>query len=235
MAACTGPTYGRIWNYEILEAVNRHLGENWTVPGIFGQAVGAITKENTSLFLSAQDMFIGLSDETNKIEIPNRRDGKPGLLSRGILIGNSEVGAGVLTVKGFLFDYACFNRNFWGVEDITEIRIRHTSGAPGRWLYEAQPSIRKFLNASTTNTVKQLEAARSLKIDDPLKFLTKHFTKPASQAIIEIHMKEEDHPIENVWDANVGATAYARTLPWQDERLKIETIAGGFMPRVAKA
>jgi hypothetical protein len=232
MTACTGPDYGRIWNYQILQAVNKHLGPEWTVPGIFGKAVGAITKENTSLFLSSQDMFIGLSDETNKIEIPNRRNGKPGLLSRGILIGNSEVGAAKLLIKFFMFDYACFNRNFWGVEDVIEVSIRHSSGAPARWLGEAMPSIRKFLNAGTVTVQKQLEAARSTKIDDPLKFLNKHFTRSASQAIIDVHMEEEQHPIENLWDANVGATAYARRLPYQDDRLKIETTAGAFMPKV---
>ena len=232
-AACTGPTYGRIWNKDILHAVNKVLDDKWTVPGIFGQPVSTITKENTSLFISAQDMFIGLSDETRKIEIPNRRDGKPGMLSRGVLIGNSETGAGVLTIKGFLFDYACFNRNFWGVEDITEIRIRHTSGAPERFLMEARPAIQKFLNAGTSKTLKILEAARSHKIADPLDFLGKKFTRPAAQAIIEIHKEEEHRPIENLWDANVGATAYARTLSFQDERVRIETIAGEMMPKMA--
>lgn len=232
MVAATSPSYGRIWNYQILEAANRHLGPEWTVPGIFGKAVGEITKENTSLFLGSQDMFIGLSDETNKIEFKNRRDGKPGMLSRGILIGNSEVGAAKLLIKFFLFDYACFNRNFWGVEDVLEVSIRHSSGAPGRWLLEAMPSIQKFMNAGTGNVLKQLEAARSTKIADPLKFLTdRKFTRPAAQAVIEIHKTEEHRPIETIWDAEVGATAYARTLPYQDERLKIEMLAAAFMPK----
>lgn len=231
LTACTGPTYGRIWNKDILAAVNRTLDEKWTVPGIFGQAVGAITKENTSLFLSAQDMFIGLSDETRKIEIPNRRNGKAGLLSRGVLIGNSEVGAGKLVIYGFLFDYACFNRNFWGVEDFTEISIKHTSGAPERFLREAQPAIQKFLNASTARTTEVLKLAQNTRIADPLDFLGKKFTKPAAQAIVEIHLKEEQRPIETLWDANVGATAYARTMPWQDDRLKIERLAGEMMPK----
>lgn len=231
MVAATSDTYGRIWNWQILQAVNKHLGPEWTVPGIFGKKVDAITKENTSLFLSAQDMFIGLSDEEHKVEIKNRRDGKPGMLSRGILIGNSEVGAGKAKIKGFWFDYCCANRNFWGVEDLVEIEIRHSRHALHRWMMEAVPAIRKFLNAGTVSVMKQLEAARATTIPDPLKFLNKHFTKSASKAIVEIHLNEEHRPIENLWDANVGATAYARTMPYQDERLKIETIAGGFMPK----
>lgn len=230
--AATGPTYGRVWNWQVLDAVNQHLDPNWTVPGIFGKAVGAITKENTSLFLGSQDMFIGLSDEHNKIEIPNRRDGKPGLLSRGVLIGNSESGAGTLKIWAFLFDYACFNRNFWGVEDFTEISIRHTSGAPARFMYEAQPAIRKFLNAKTAHTVEVLKLAQHTKVADPFAFLTKKFTKPAANAIITIHKEEEHRPIETLWDCNVGATAYARTLPWQDERLTIERLAGEMMPKI---
>jgi hypothetical protein len=232
VGACTGPDYGRVWNKDVLAAVDAHFDDHWTVPGIFGKAVSEITKENTSLFLSAQDMFIGLADETRKIEIPNRRDGKPGLLSRAVLVGNSEVGAGTLKIWAFLFDYACANRNFWGVEDFVEVTIRHTSGAPSRFLREAQYSIKKFLNAGTEKTKEIYKLAQGTKIPDVDKFLAGHkFTRSAAKAIIEVHKQEEHRPIETLWDANVGATAYARRIEQQDERLKIERMAADFMPR----
>lgn len=234
LSACTGPTYGRIWNADIMRAVNKVLDDKWTVPGIFGKPVQEITKANTSLFISSQDMFFGLTDETRKIEVPNRRNGQPGLLSRGVLIGNSEVGAGTLQIRAFLFDYACSNRNFWGVEDFIEVSIRHTSGAPMRFMQQAQPAIRKFLDASTRRTAEVLKLAQNTRVEDPFATLTKKFTRPAAQAIIEIHKKEEGRPIETLWDVNVGATAYARDLPWQDERVKIEKLAAEFMPKLAK-
>lgn len=232
VGACTGPDYGRVWNKDVILAVDNYFDDQWTVPGIFGKAVSEITKENTSLFLSAQDMFIGLADETRKIEIPNRRNGKPGMLSRAVLVGNSEVGAGTLKIWAFLYDYACANRNFWGVEDFVEVTIRHTSGAPSRFVREAQASIRKFLNASTAKTVEVLKLAQMTKIPYVEKFLAQQkFTRSAANAIIEVHKQEEQRPIETLWDANVGVTAYARRIEQQDERLKIERMAADFMPR----
>ena len=39
-------------------------------------------------------------------------------------------------------------------------------------------------------------------------------------------MSDEQHPIESLWDAAVGVTAYARAIPYQDERIELEREAG---------
>jgi hypothetical protein len=232
LSAVTGPGYGRIWNKDIIRALRDTLDPHWTVPGIFGKPVSEITKENTSLFLSAQDMFIGLADETRRIEVPNRRNGQASTLARMILLGNSEVGAGKFMIYCRLFDYACSNRNIWGVEDFIEISFRHTSGAPHRFLQTARPAIRKFMEAGTSNVTLMLEEARKAKIPDVDAFLAKRFTKSQVSGIKMAHLTEEQRPIETIWDANVGATAYARDMEHQDERLRIERLAGEMMPKV---
>ena len=229
LGAVTGPGYGRIWNKDIIAALRSTLDPHWTVPGIFGQPVQEITKKNTTLFLSEQDMFIGLADETRRIEIPNRRAGAPGTLARMILLGNSEVGAGKVFIYCCFHDYTCANRNIWGVEDFIEISFRHTSGAPHRWLQTAAPAIRKFMEAGTGKVTALLDAARKAKLPDVDKFLAQRFTKSQVAAIKQAHLTEEDRPIETIWDANVGATAYARDLPHQDTRLDVERKAGEMM------
>ena len=232
LTACTGPNYGRIWNEDITSAIAQSFDlERWTVPGIFGRKVEEVTQENTSLFLSSQDMFLGLTDEEHRIEIPGRRDGKPGSLARFILFGNSEVGAGKFFVKVGLFDYCCANRNFWGVEDFMELSFRHSSGAPRRFLEQARPALEKFMESGTTKVQHVLEEARKERLDDVDAFLQKRFTKSQVVAIKAAHLADEGRPIETVWDANVGATAYARDLPHQDERLKVELLAGQMMPK----
>ena len=58
------------------------------------------------------------------------------------------------------------------------------------------------------------------------EFLAKRFGKRAASVIQATHVAEEGRPIENLWDATVGATAYARNIAWQDERVAIERKAG---------
>jgi hypothetical protein len=48
------------------------------------------------------------------------------------------------------------------------------------------------------------------------------------------HMAEEDRPIETLWDATVGATAYAKGIKWQDDRVDIERQAGRIMALATK-
>ena len=37
---------------------------------------------------------------------------------------------------------------------------------------------------------------------------------------------EENRPIETLWDCNTGVTAYAKSIPWQSERLTVEKLGG---------
>lgn len=230
--AATGPRYGRIWNSDITRSLVRQLGDGitgaWRVPGEFGQEV-AITKENTTLYASDRDLFAFLADERNRIEMPNRRNGRSGSLARGIFISNSEVGAGALRIGTFLFDYACSNRIVWGAENFREIVIRHTSGAPDRWLEQVRPAIQRYAEAASTSVVAAITDAQAKKLGDKERvadFLNKRFTRAQSKAISLAHMAEEQRPIETVWDVVTGATAYARTIEYQDERVSIERKAG---------
>lgn len=231
--AVTGPNYGRIWNHQITKALMTQFGDGvtgaWRVPGIRGKKLEQVTKENTTLYSSDRDMFVFLADEERRIEIPNRRDGKPGSMARGFFVRNSEVGDGVLEVTGFLFDFVCQNRIVWGAEEIKSVRIRHTSGAPFRWVEEVRPAVDAFARGSAKNLVEGVKQAQSKRIGDPeavRKFLSERFTGKAATMIIEVHKQEEGRPIETLWDAATGATAYARSIGWQDERVAVEREAG---------
>lgn len=230
LAAMTGPTYGRIWNADVTQALVNQFGDGVTghfrVPGEFGKKV-EITKSNTTIYGSDHDMFVFLADEERRIEVPNRRGGKSGSMARGFFVKNSEVGAGKAEIWGFLFDYVCCNRIVWGAQDVTKIEIRHTSNAPGRWIEEAAPALRKYAASSTATLTLALEEAKKDKLgDDVLKFLANRFTTAQAKRIMDVHMKEEGRPIETRWDAVVGITAYAKGIEWQDERVKLEKEAG---------
>lgn len=229
LRAVTGPQYGRIWNSTITHALVDRFGDditgNFRVPGVFGEQVG-VTKENTTLYASDRDLFVFLADEENRIELPNRRDGKTGSLARGFFVWNSEVGSSTLGISTFLFDYVCANRIVWGASQYSEVRIRHTASAADRWIDEVVPAIESYANSSASTVVQAIEDARSKRIDNVDQFLAKRFTKSQASAIKAAHLSDEQRPIETLWDAATGITAYARGIQFQDARVELEREAG---------
>jgi len=71
LRAATGPDYGRIYDHELVEAVQRIAGNGvgdtrWKVPGVLDWSTGMynprvdITKETTTLYASDRDVFLFL-------------------------------------------------------------------------------------------------------------------------------------------------------------------------------
>jgi hypothetical protein len=175
-------------------------------------------------------MWCFLADEERRIEVPDRRDGKSGSLARGFYISNSEVGASRLVLGMFLFDYVCYNRIIWGATEHTEIKIRHTSGAPHRWAEEIKPILTEYANSSPANVATTIAAAKAAKIrGDVDTFLATRFGKGLAGKIAAAHLVDEFRPIETIFDAVTGATAFARTVEHVDARVKIERTAGDLL------
>lgn len=238
LGAVNGPNYGPVWNADIAETLVHEYGDGvtgaWRIPGEFGKRLDGVTKVNTTLYASDRDCWIFLADEENRVEIANRRHGGPGSLARGFYVSNSEVGGGKLVLGMFLFDYVCCNRIIWGASQFTEIGIKHTAGAPHRWLEEVKPILRTYANAPAMPVEATIKAAQSAKIaGDVEDFLAKRFGKGMAQNIQAAHMIEEDRPVEFLWDAITGATAYARQLVHVDARVKIEREAGALLKLAA--
>lgn len=227
--AATGPKYGRIWNADIVAGLVRAFGNGldgrFRVPGEFGEAV-PVTKANTTLYAGDRDMFVFLADEQNRIEVPGRRNGKMGSMARGFFVWNSEVGSTTFGLKTFLFDYVCCNRIVWGAQDVEEVKIRHTASAPIRFLEEITPALNAMSNSGTASLTKCIADAQVARLDSVDAFLAARFGKGLSQRIKNAHLADEGRPIETAWDAVTGATAYARQVTWQGDRVDIETTAG---------
>jgi len=237
LRAVTGPRYGRIWNMDITKALVDRFGDGLTgdfrVPGEFGKAV-EVSKANTTLFASDRDMFVFLADEEHRIEVKNRRDGQPGSLARGFFVWNSEVGASTFGIALFLFDYVCMNRIVWGVEDYAEIRIRHTVSAPIHLREKVIPALDTYAKSSTAGVQHAIEAAQTAKIDNLEKFLAARFTRSEVTGIKKAYEEDEHRPIETLWDATTAVTAYARSLPYQDERVALERKGGAILQLVSE-
>lgn len=238
LRAATGPNYGRVWNSEVLGALTSKFGDGRTgdfrVPGEFGKQV-EITKNNTTLYGSDRDMFVFLADEENRIEMKGRRDGQSGSLARGFFVWNSEVGSQSLGAAFFLFDYACSNRIVWGAQGYKEIRLRHSSGAPDRWMEEIVPVLQDYSKAAAGPIEETIAIAQQKRLDDDIaKFLkNRNFTKSEISGAMDAHLREESRPIETLWDAVTGVTAYAKTIKNQDDRVNVER-RGGAMLQLAE-
>lgn len=249
LRAVTGPDYGRIYDHELVAAVQRIAGNGtgdtrWKVPGVLDWSTGIynpmvdITADTTTLYASDRDVFLFLVDDLNPIEAGKLPDGSPDLFFRGFYCWNSEVGAKTLGIASFYLRAVCQNRNLWGVEDFQEISIRHSKYAANRFAHEAAPALTRFADSSPQPFLNGIRAARERIVarsdDDRTEFLRKRgFGKAETGKIVETVLAEEGRPPESVFDFVQGITAYARGKTQQDARLDLETRAKKLLDRVA--
>lgn len=230
LRAATGSKYGRVWNQSIADSMVKLFGDgvsgNFRVPGAFNTVNDDVTKENTTLYASDRDMFIFLADQENRIEIPNRRNGRTGSLARGIFVWNSETGAASFGMAAFLFDFMCSNHIIWGAAEYRESRFRHTASAPDKWLDHVAPVIEAYAESSAKPYEAALIAAQNKRIDDVQDFMRNRFSNRMATAILKAHEDEESRPVESLWDAATAITAYAKGIPFTDERVAVERVAG---------
>ena len=249
LRAVTGPDYGRIYDHELVAAVQKIAGNGtgdtrWKVPGTLDWSSGVynpmvdITKDTTTLYASDRDVFLFLVDDMNPIEAGKLPDGSPDLYFRGFYCWNSEVGAKTLGIASFYLRAVCQNRNLWGVEDFQEISIRHSKYAANRFAHEAAPALTRFADSSPRPFVEGIRAARERIVarndDDRTDFLRKRgFSKAETARIVETVLAEEGRPPESVFDFVQGITAVARSKPQQDARLDMEGKAKKLLERAA--
>lgn len=248
--AATSSSYGRIFDADVVDAVMQIAGDGtgrdgfrWKIPGVLDWQTmrydpeAPVTPDSTTLYASDRDVYIFLVDDRNPIEVGRLRSGEPDLVFRGFIVSNSEVGSGTARIKSFLLRGVCQNRNLWGVEGFQEISIRHTKSAPHRWIDEARPALMGYAEGSAKSIQDGVAAAKAAKVADDdekaIEFLTaRTFSRKAALSILEQHEREEGHPIRSAWDMAQGITAFARSIPYQDERFGTELIAGRILDAV---
>lgn len=257
--AVTGPDYGRIFNWEVAEAVNGATcgvtgDHRWKVPGMLDWStmvydpLHPVTKDTTTLFGNDRGVFIFLCQDLAPIEIGKLPDGSPDLVFRGFYITNSEVGAGKLKIGAMYLRAICCNRIMWGVEAFEELEMRHTKYAPGRFIEEAMPALRSFAEGSTTKLIDGVNKARDAIVaetkEKAINFVVARGLGAKKAAVIydriardEWHVgADEDIPeghAVSVWDLSQGITSIARDEPNFDTRMELEKFAGSLLDRVA--
>lgn len=236
LRSITSTSYGRIWDHQVVEAVERVNEDNrWQVPA--ASYATSNPKRATTLYASDRDVFIFLVDPKNPVEVPGEKDP----MFRGFYIWNSEVGSATFGITTFLYRYVCDNRIIWGATDVKELTIRHTGGAPERFRYEGAKYLRRYADESTALLVEGVKKAKafepeidkSMKADEGMAaWLQKRgFSKSQAKASVESANAEEGRA-RSLWEIVNGVTAYARSVPYANERVELEEKAGALMKLV---
>ncbi len=234
LRAATSPTYGRIWDAEVVEAVQRRLGPDWKVPS--ASYASADPKRATTLYASDRDVFLFLVNESNPVEVPGTNGVER--LHRGVIVWNSETGSASFGLCTFLYRYVCDNRIVWGAESVQELRIRHSSGGPARFLQEAAPRLKGYLSASTQSTVQVIQRAMGKELGkDQAEVVSwlrgRGFAQATAKAGYEAAQKAGLNP-RSLWGAVQGLTDTAHELAHTDARMERERDAGALLDLVSK-
>lgn len=233
LRALTSTTYGRIYDLSVVDKVIPVVESGpWTIPA--SSYTTKNPKRATTLYASDRDIFLCYVDVEHPIDIGNGE-----ILYRGFMVSNSEVGDAKFVVRTFLYREICDNRIVWGAQNVVEVGIRHTSGAPERFEREAGELLARYANDSTADTVKQLKAAQAYEIPkaaEPKGVLNwlreRGFTQTVARAAID-RANEEEGESRSLYNIINGITAYARSIPHTDVRVDLEAKAGALM-RFAK-
>jgi len=225
VSAFTGPSYGRIWDVDVLEnLIESTQGSHWHVPGAkYGRST------NTGLYASDHDMFVFMINDQNPIEIGNSRLGK------GFFCWNSETGASTFGLTTFLYNFVCDNHIVYGAENIEELKIFHRSKARDKFKQIAIPALYRFAeNKSLSDNIKStVNKAMNYKIGDDIKNVQEWFTKrPFTNKEITTAWENglmQGENVSTLWGMIQGLTAYARNIPYTDKRVNLERRAGSLL------
>lgn len=249
LRAATGPDYGRIFDYEVVRAVQQIAGNGtgdtrWKVPGVMDWRTMVydpdhpVTMDTTTLFASDRDVFIFLVDDRNPISVGKLPNGDDDLVFRGFYVTNSEVGRSAMKIAAFYLRAICCNRIMWGVEGFQEVSMRHSKYAPARFVEEARPALEQFANGSTRLLLEGVEKAKAAKIasekDEALEFLAaRGLSRKRAVEVYDSVLEHEGREIRTIWDVAQGITRVAHSIPYTDERVDFERIAGKLLDKVA--
>ncbi len=227
--AITSDRYTRIWNSDISARLLKLEAEGpWTpAPAAFDGSRG--------LYAGDQDMFCFMVDSGRRIfeSLPG------GGLSRGFFVWNSEVGAASFGIMTFLYEYVCGNHRVWGVQGISELRVRHVGTADERAFRDLTVELRRYSEQNGRLEEEKVRAARAHVLgatkDEVLDTVFGLRVPQLSMSRIgeayrlaEMRTDWYGDP-RSAWGLAGALTEMARDLPNASERVALDRAAGRVM------
>lgn len=237
LRAMTSQSYGRIWDKDVVEAIqNANADSRWVPPC---DMMGA-RERDTTLYASDRDVFVFMIDPVNEIEVNGE------ILHRGFYAWNSEVGSATFGLATFLYRQICANRCILGMSDVRELKIRHTGGAPERFAREGRQYLQRYANESPQRVIEQIKAAQAneLPINDGKDSIENEttswlqrqlkLTRAQAKASYDAAVAEEGRG-RTFWQIAQGITAHARSVDHTDTRVALERAGGRVIEMAASA
>lgn len=221
LRALTTEVYERFWNWEIAERL-MELAERFNLkPAV--PTFRSFGKEQPALYASDHDMYVFLMDKDRNI------GGSAAGLFRGLIVTNSEVGAGAISMMRFLFCDLCGNHIIWGAKEVTEMRIVHKGSVRERF-GKFSVNVREYLNSSTSDEEAMVSGSRRFVIastkEDVLEKLFSNrrigLGKKVLEASYDAVKPEEDGSPNTAWGIVQGLTRHSQTVPYADERTRLD-------------
>ncbi len=227
--AVTGEKYERIWNHEVTGRMLDLVAKGWEParPDI------RVKDDNAALYVSDHDMFGFLRMKNRTIQQPVRStEGDQQPMYKGLIYGNSEVGAGSIWAMSFLYNEMCGNHIIWGASGVIEFRAKHVGTVRERTQAWATKLI-QYADNSMAHDEMQIKRAASTMIaatkDELLDTLfgkrSLGMSRKAIEASYNACIPSQDGDPLTVWGFVQGATRYSQTIKYADQRMVVDRAA----------
>lgn len=230
-----GPTYGLIHDADVLNALRRainQVGNGWICP-----EASHFGPRGQQRFLQAHiadtGMTVHLIDASHPIEF-RRPDGQVDILYRAIQVRNSEVGTRGLMVRFVLVRYDCANLAIVSVLGEHQVYLRHTSGAPDRFMLKTVPAIQRFAalppHEVSDFLTRMYEAELADNANGARALLTKKKYTGSMADLIVARAEKDRHTVGgspySAWGLMNAASAVARDRDYIDDTIDAADHAG---------
>jgi ribosomal protein S18 acetylase RimI-like enzyme len=243
--ACTSDTYGRVWDSQLYGAVARFFGDGvrsaageWQTPPTWpGMPVGGnYAGDRDSMIIRVDGGSIVGDPRGWSARGQSGQDG--GRLYRGIMIGNSEVGAGSVWIDCVLFDFICGNHYLWGAVIDRKFRRRHVGHKVTRdTINELIAMARAFNDRSAADDERiiralvdhEVAATRDGVIDELKKI---GYTKAdAGEAYDRCVAADPTLNPRSYWGIISGTTRMSQDSGYSDSRMQLDQLAAAVAKR----
>jgi len=217
LRALTSSRYSRIYDKDILNDIIDPIS----------------TFDPTELVMSDRDMMLFLTDIDHPIEV----DGDKSSMYRGVIVANSEVGAGTLRFNKFLYRSRCTNHCIFGVDDLYSINKKHIGAGVYDSVHRIMNSLQDFRNEDPyklKNDIIKLQAVEIGKdVEKVEEKLAIQFTKNIAESAVAYSLEEYGNL--NAWSVYNGLTHASQREDHASERYLIDRKAGQWANKILQA
>ena len=224
LQAITSTSYGRIWDAEVIDAVqrvNEKSGMKFFNPKDW-------TGKPSGLYASDHDVFVFMIDGGSIVDGPRAE------INRGFIVSNSETCARSFSLMTFLFNKVCGNHIIWDATDVNRLSFKHFANAPTRFDQEVFPMLKAYSESSAKPVADAVKRAQKYLLPETLDEIYAWTGKNGKFNKAEINeavafAKKEEGDCRTLWQYVQGFTAYARGFDYIDARVDLEKRAGDLL------